>query len=82
MKTRLYRTAKTFKGENFCELIKNMIFAKKTLADYPLLPYEGCYGPNFTEKTFVNSHKTAKFTKVPYMYTFTHLVSLVLFPDP
>ena len=41
----------TFEGENFRELVKNTIFVDATL-------------PNFTKKTFMNSHKTVKFTKV------------------
>ena len=46
---------------NFHELVKNTIFAEKFLwiaAPMDAMP------PNFAEKTFVNSHKTAKLMKV------------------
>ena len=31
---------------------------------------KGCHTPDFAEKTFVNSHKTAKFTKVFFLKSF------------
>ena len=56
---------KTFEGENFHELVKNMIFMEKTFCR--LLAFavpKEAMPPNFAEKTFANSHKTTKFTEV------------------
>ena len=52
---------KTFEGENFRELVK----IRENF--HRLLGYtvpKDASPPNFMKKTFVNSHKTAKFTKV------------------
>ena len=46
-------------GENFCELVKNKIFAEKTFA----VPKDAT-PQNFAKKNFANSHKTVKFVKV------------------
>ena len=46
-----------------CELVKNTNFAEKTFTDCSLVPLKDAMPPNIVEKTFVNSHKTAKFTK-------------------
>jgi len=48
-----------FRVRNFRKLVKSTIFAKKTFTNCLLLPPQ-----NFMEKTFTNSHKTAKFTTV------------------
>ena len=47
------------------------IFADKTFADCPLVPPKDATPPNFTEKTFTNSHKTVKFAKVFSLESFT-----------
>ena len=60
----------TFKGENFRGLVKNTIFLCRT-KEY--------YAPNFTEKTFVNSHKIAKFVKVFSLKSFPLYGNLFLF---
>ena len=54
----LYIQRETFEGENFHELVKN-IHGLLTF----VLPKDAML-PNFSEKTFPNSLKTAKFTKV------------------
>ena len=51
---------------------ENTIFAEKTFADcLPVLPTNAML-PNFVKKTFMNSHKTSKFTKV-----FSHKFSAI-----
>ena len=51
-------------GENFRELVKNMIFAEKTFADCSYLLRQRRPRPKVcAEKTFAYSHKTAKFAK-------------------
>ena len=64
MKTRLYRTAETFEGENLRKLMKNTIFVEKLSRIARFGCAKDATLPNFAEKTFVNSHKTAKFAKV------------------
>ena len=61
-----------------------MIFCEEDFQGLLAFAAEGCHAPNFTEKTFANSHKTAKFVKVfglesscytihfPYMRTFCY----------
>ena len=41
-----------------------MIFCEEDFQGLLAFAAEGCHAPNFTEKTFANSHKTAKFVKV------------------
>ena len=53
-----------------CELVKKKKFVEKTFADCSLLPPKDATPPNFAEKTFVNSHKTSKFTKVLSLKSF------------
>ena len=42
----------TFEVENFYELVKNMIFAEKTVVDCSLLPHHGCIVPKFRREKF------------------------------
>ena len=49
---------------NFRKFVKNTIFTEKTFADCSLLLRQKSHTPNFAEKTFTNSHKTAKFANV------------------
>ena len=57
--------------KNLCELVKKKKkFVEKTFADCSLLPPKDATPPNFAEKTFVNSHKTSKFTKVLSLKSF------------
>ena len=51
-------------GINFHEFVKTTFFTEKTFVDCPLLPCQRMPRPNFAEKTFMYSHKTAKFAKV------------------
>ena len=53
-KREYYHIAANFRGS---ELVTNTIFAEKTFT-------KDAMPPNFTEKTFTNSLKTAKFAKV------------------
>ena len=50
-------SGKLFKGENFCKLLAFAVPKDAT-------------PPNFAEKTFMNSHKTAKFVKVFFLKSF------------
>ena len=50
-------------GENICKLVENKIFADCSLV-LPIVLPKNAMPPNFTEKTFANSHKTSKFAKV------------------
>ena len=54
----------TFMGEKFHELVENKIFAEKSFVDCSLVLLKDATPPNFAMKTFANSHKTSKFTKV------------------
>ena len=58
----------TFEGKT--KLVKNTIFAEKTFADCSLAVPKNTTPPNFVEKTFSNSHKIAKFTKVLSLKSF------------
>ena len=52
-------------GEIFHKLVENkMIFVEKSFMDCLLVPLKDATPPNFTMKTFANSHKTSKFVKV------------------
>ena len=48
----------------FHEWVENTIFAEKTFADCSFVLPKDATPPNFTEKIFVDSHKTSKFAKV------------------
>ena len=48
----------------FHEWVENTIFAEKSFADCSFVLPKDATPPNFTEKIFVNSHKTSKFAKV------------------
>ena len=60
----LYRIVGNFRGRKLSRIGENTIFAEKTFADCSLLQRQKMPRPNFAEKTFAYSHKTAKFTKV------------------
>ena len=66
----------TFEGENVCEFV---IFAEKLLriVRFCCATTKGCHAPNFTEKTFAYSHKTAKFMKV-FSFESFHLYGRML----
>ena len=49
---------------NFCELVENKIFPEQTFTNCSLVPPKDTTPPNFVDKTFMNSHKTSKFTQV------------------
>ena len=51
--------------------MENKIFVEKTFADCSLVPPKDATPPNFTEKTFANSHKASKFAKVFSLEIFT-----------
>ena len=55
---------KTFKGENFCKLVKIRFSRRKLSQIARFCSAKGCHAPNFAEKTLAYSHKTAKFAKV------------------
>ena len=55
---------KTFEGENFPELVKIRFSWRKLQRIVRFCHAKGHHIPNFAEKTFAYSHKTAKFTKV------------------
>ena len=55
---------KTFEKENFCKLVENTIFTKKTFTDCSQALPMATIPLNFTEKTFTNILKTTKFAKV------------------
>ena len=72
----IYRTAGNFRGRKLSRIAR---FCRT----------KGCHDPNFTKKTFVYSHKTAKFAKVfsfesfplygTYMYRSLHRARTKLF---
>ena len=52
-------------GENLISRIDGKkIFTEKTFMDCSLVTPKYAVPPNFVEKTFLNSHKTANFAKV------------------
>ena len=65
---------KTFKGENLCELVKTRFCGRRLLA---FATPKDATTQNFVEKTFANSHKTAKFTKVFSLEVFRYTVGNV-----
>jgi len=63
--THILYSGKLLREKTFANWLKNTIFAEKTFTDCSLLPCRKVPSPqNFTAKTFVDSHKTAKFAKV------------------
>ena len=52
--------AEKLREKTFCKLVENMIFREKTFADCSLVWPTNATLPNFTEKTFANSHKNFK----------------------
>ena len=54
----------TFEGENFDELVKIRFSRRKLSRIARFCRAKGRHAPNFAEKTFAYSHKTAKFAKV------------------
>ena len=59
-----YRIAGNFRGRKLSRIGENMIFAEKLSRIAHFCHAEGRHVPNFAEKTFACSHKTAKFAKV------------------
>ena len=59
-----YRIAGNFRWRNFCKLVKIQFLQRKLSWIAHFCSAEGRHAPNFVEKTFAYSHKTAKFVKV------------------
>ena len=59
-----YHIVGNFRGRKLSRIGENTIFAEKTFAGCSLLQHQRCHAPNFVEKTFANSYKIAKFTKI------------------
>ena len=65
-----YRIAGNFRWRNFCELVKI-----RFLRIARFCSTKGRHAPNFAEKTFAYSHKTAKFAKFSPSKVFCYTVS-------
>ena len=59
-----YRIAGNFQGIKLWQIGEKSIFAEKILRIAHFCIAKGATPPNFVEKTFTNSHRTAKFAKV------------------
>ena len=57
-------------GENFCELVKKKKIYRENFRRLLTDATKRHHAPNFTEKTFLNSHKAAKSTKVFFLESF------------
>ena len=68
---------KTFKGENFCELVKRRFCGENFCRLLAFATSKDATTQNFVEKTFANSYKTAKFTKVFSLEVFRYMVGNV-----
>ena len=66
MKTRLYRIAETFEGEDFRKLMKNTIFAEKTVTNCSLLPCQGCYTSKFLGRKLHEQPQNSEICKPPF----------------
>ena len=71
-KATFYTCLNSFEGENFRKLVKNTIAVDKTFVNLACFCRAKDTMPtNFAEKTFANSHKTVKFTKVFSLESFS-----------
>ena len=59
-----YRIVGNFRWRNFCKLVKIRFSRRKLSRIVCFCSAKGCHAPDFAEKTFAYSHKTAKFAKV------------------
>ena len=57
----MYRTTGNCRGRKLSQMVENKTFVGENF--HRLLPPKDATPPNFTEKTFTNSHKTTKFVK-------------------
>ena len=63
-KEELPYSRKLTREKNFYELVENLIFMERITCLCCQWMSMDTMSPNFTEKTFANSHKTSKFAKV------------------
>ena len=76
---KLYRVAGNFRGRKHLQIGEKYDFDRENF--HGLLACavpKDAMPPNFVEKTFANSHKTAKFAKIPPSKVFRYTVLYVL----